>query len=279
MGAEQLGGEGGRGCRQGQGQHERNDRGGNHSQNGTVDGRGDRADGQGGAAVLQAALPADAGVFRRTQAGGRRLREQLSRDDRSLRRLGPDHRRCRPVHHGLTPGPSASPSSPDGAIRHSYNVTAPSGEHAVQGIAAEAGVHRLPRPVAFRQVAPGEPGTDLVDDPGTRTSVGQPNVCCRLWLLVDIPSGTEGVGPSAGCRRISRPAAFHVQQVADNGTRLIYDSAASALSVYQDGHSVSVAAACGVAPRFSPYCGASRLRMDGRHCLVAVPPPRRGGLR
>ncbi|MBL3670551.1 transposase [Streptomyces sp. M2CJ-2] len=58
---------------------------------------------------------------------------------------------------------------------------------------------------------------------------------------------------------------------------VIYDSAAGALSVYQDGH--SGAATCGVAPSFSPYCGTSRLRIDGRHCSVAVPPPHRGGLR
>lgn len=33
-----------------------------------------------------------------------------------------------------------------------------SGEHAVQCVAAEAGVDRLPWPVAFRQVAPGDRG-------------------------------------------------------------------------------------------------------------------------
>jgi hypothetical protein len=38
-------------------------------------------------------------------------------------------------------------------------------EHPVQGVAAEAGVHGLPQPVAFRQVTPGDPGTDLVDHP------------------------------------------------------------------------------------------------------------------
>jgi hypothetical protein len=33
------------------------------------------------------------------------------------------------------------------------------GEHPVEGVAAEAGVHGLPRPVAFRQVTPGDPGS------------------------------------------------------------------------------------------------------------------------
>jgi hypothetical protein len=39
------------------------------------------------------------------------------------------------------------------------------GEQAVERVAAEAGVDRIPRPVAFRQVTPRDTGTDLVDHP------------------------------------------------------------------------------------------------------------------
>jgi hypothetical protein len=38
-------------------------------------------------------------------------------------------------------------------------------EHAVQRVAAEAGVHGFPGAVAFRQVAPGDPNPDLADHP------------------------------------------------------------------------------------------------------------------
>lgn len=44
--------------------------------------------------------------------------------------------------------------------------------------------------------------------------------------------------PDAGT---SCPVAIHVQQAADGGTRLLYDSVAGAVSVYQDEESLAVA--------------------------------------
>ena len=41
-----------------------------------------------------------------------------SRDDRPLRHLGPDHRRRRPPHHGLSTGPEPGSTTPRRAIRH-----------------------------------------------------------------------------------------------------------------------------------------------------------------
>lgn len=53
---------------------------------------------------------------------------------------------------------------PDGVRPGLYLLQGPD-EHAVDHVAAEAGVDRLPRPVAFRQVTPRDAGTDLVDHP------------------------------------------------------------------------------------------------------------------
>lgn len=53
------------------------------------------------------------------------------------------------------------------------------GEHAVQGVTAEAGVDRLPRPVAFRQVTPGDPGPDLVNHPVDDLPVRHPRPARR----------------------------------------------------------------------------------------------------
>ncbi|MFD3925661.1 hypothetical protein [Streptomyces sp. NPDC058614] len=60
------------------------------------------------------------------------------------------------------------------------------------------------------------------------------------WL-VDMPTASGDLVrflPDAGA---SCPAAILVQQIADDGARLIYDSVASAVSVYQDEHSLTVA--------------------------------------
>ncbi|GGT75522.1 hypothetical protein GCM10010207_85760 [Streptomyces atratus] len=57
--------------------------------------------------------------FGQAYANGLRRRRPPSRDDRPLRDLGPDHRRCRPAHHGLTTSPKRKPTTPRRAIRHS----------------------------------------------------------------------------------------------------------------------------------------------------------------
>nr|WP_250847755.1 hypothetical protein [Streptomyces hygroscopicus] len=90
----------------------------------------------------------------------------------------PHHRQSpmspdRPHAGGLPPASSPTPNTP--AHRAADVATSPitdnlglhllqgPGEHPLQGVAAEAGVDRLPWPVAFRQVTPGNPGADLVD--------------------------------------------------------------------------------------------------------------------
>ncbi|MCX5554541.1 hypothetical protein [Streptomyces sp. NBC_00038] len=62
-----------------------------------------------------------------------------------------------------------------------------------------------------------------------------------IRLLVDMPTASGDLVrflPDAGA---SCPAAILVQQIADDGTRLIYDSVASAVSIYQDERSLTVA--------------------------------------
>ncbi|MFJ3307408.1 hypothetical protein ACIPSA_30805 [Streptomyces sp. NPDC086549] len=74
-----------------------------------------------------------------------------------------------------------------------------------------------------------------------RAWVGEQEAGRLLRLLVDMPAASGDLVrflPDAGA---SCPAAILVQQTADDGTRLIYDSVASAVSVYQDEHSLAVA--------------------------------------
>lgn len=62
-----------------------------------------------------------------------------------------------------------------------------------------------------------------------------------LRLLVDMPAASRDLVrflPDAGA---SCPVAILVQQAADGGTRLLYDSVGSAISVYQDEESLAVA--------------------------------------
>jgi hypothetical protein len=52
-----------------------------------------------------------------------------------------------------------------GCVRTGLDLLESLGEHAGQGVAAEAGVDGLPRSIAFWQVTPGSAGPDLVDHP------------------------------------------------------------------------------------------------------------------
>jgi hypothetical protein len=64
---------------------------------------------------------------------------------------------------------------------------------------------------------------------------------CLLRLLVDMPPASRDLVrflPDAGA---SCPVAILVQRAADGGTRLLYDSVASTISIYQDEESLAVA--------------------------------------
>ncbi|EFE71998.1 IS6 family transposase [Streptomyces viridosporus ATCC 14672] len=81
----------------------------------------------GGAQRFLAAFSGISPHFRPRRHLTNRLRPP-SRDDRPLRDLGPDHRRCRPVHHGLNAGPDRGPTMSDtlAGTCKPHNVTAPS---------------------------------------------------------------------------------------------------------------------------------------------------------
>ncbi|MEU9413603.1 hypothetical protein AB0E08_49035 [Streptomyces sp. NPDC048281] len=70
---------------------------------------------------------------------------------------------------------------------------------------------------------------------------GEPGVGPLVRLLVDMPTASGDLVrflPDAGA---SCPVAILVQQMADDGTRLVYDSVASAVSVYQDERPLAIA--------------------------------------
>lgn len=73
----------------------------------------------------------------------------------------------------------AQPVDVSSCIRPGPHLLQGSGEDAVEGVAAEAGVDRLPWPVAFRQVTPGDPGPDLVDHAVDHPTVFHPRTPCR----------------------------------------------------------------------------------------------------
>lgn len=52
-----------------------------------------------------------------------------------------------------------------GRVRAGLDLPQGSGEHAVDRVATKPRVDRLPGAIAFWQVTPGDPGTDLVDHP------------------------------------------------------------------------------------------------------------------
>ncbi|MEV7004571.1 3'-5' exonuclease [Streptomyces sp. NPDC093982] len=57
------------------------------------------------------------------------------------------------------------PTGDKGTVRVGLDLQQCSGEHAGHGVATEAGADRLLRSLAFRQVTPGSPSSDLVDHP------------------------------------------------------------------------------------------------------------------
>ncbi|GAA4631466.1 hypothetical protein GCM10023196_060990 [Actinoallomurus vinaceus] len=70
---------------------------------------------------------------------------------------------------------------------------------------------------------------------------GRPEAGRMLRLLVDMPAATGELVrflPDAG---VSCPATILVRETGDGGARLVYDSVASSVSIYQEEESLSVA--------------------------------------
>ncbi|MEU3619050.1 hypothetical protein ABZ725_43045 [Streptomyces sp. NPDC006872] len=109
----------------------------------------------------------------------------------------------------------------------------------LQGLPSSAGWRPSGRQVNGRPVPAGLIGIGELDI--DRALVRGAETARLLRLLVDMPAASRDLVrflPDAGA---SCPVAILVQQAADGGTRLLYDSVVSALSVYQDEASLAVA--------------------------------------
>jgi hypothetical protein len=70
---------------------------------------------------------------------------------------------------------------------------------------------------------------------------GHDERCRTLRLLVDMPPASMELARFLPDSGVSCPATVLIQQIADGGTRLVYDSVASTVAAYQDDESTAVA--------------------------------------